>query len=454
MRHAVVCPKEVGGYQMAGTIGEGAFGLVKLAYNPKLDIYCACKIIPRGKLQQADDSARFEQEIRLLQQLRHPRIVQLYDLRLDDRNIYVMQEYCPNGALIEYILKQRRIDEHDAQIFFRQVLEGMLYIHGQHIAHRDLKPENILVDADGAAKICDFGLAKYVGEGGITDTPCGSPLYVAPEILSDFPYDPKCADCWSLGVLLFAMVTGMSPWRSRNRVQLFAEIRRGEYAIPASVSTLCGDLIRKLMNLNVVERYTVEQALQHAWLSGDGPIIPDDKMHPLVSLRRLDWFFARDVAISHVRIPARPRSTGRLRTSFSKEEELISPEKASRQVVAPQEDQCVSWMLVKLTRKKKKRRKCRTAPAHGQSRPRRRIEHAKTDDVGTVCESTSSVCEEIEPPETEEVGKVCESTASVCEEIEPLQTEEVGKVKKVCVCENPNPRTDEVGNADEPDTRV
>ena len=413
---------------MAGTIGEGAFGLVKLAYNPKLDIYCACKIIPRGQLQQADDSARFEQEIRILQQLRHPRIVRLYDLRLDERNIYVMQEYCPNGALIEYILKQKRIDEPDAQIFFRQVLEGMLYMHELHIAHRDLKPENILVDADGAAKICDFGLAKYVGTGGMTETPCGSPVYVAPEVLSDFPYDAKRADCWSLGVLLFAMVTGMSPWRSRNRNQLFAEICRGEYAIPAAVSTRCGDLIRKLMNIDVEERYTVEQALQHAWLTGDGPIIPEGQIHPLVSLRRLDWFFARDVAISHVRIPARPRSTGRLRTSFSKEEELISLEKASRQSVAPQEDQCVSWMWVKLRRNgKKKRRKCRTAPANGQSRHRRKIEHAKTDDVGTVCESTSSVCEEIEPP----------------------QTDEVGKMKKVRVCENPNPRTDEEGSADE-----
>ena len=164
-----------------------------------------------------------------------------------------------------------------------------------------------------------------------TQTPCGSPVYAAPEVLSEFDedYDAKRADCWSLGVLLFAMVTGNYPWQSRNQNELFREIRRGQFAIPQTMSAACADLVQKLMTLDVNARLTVDQALAHPWIKDvdAGDFTPMAK--PFVSLRRLDWFFAREVS-SSVRVrPSellRAKSTGNVRASYMKQERIITPE--------------------------------------------------------------------------------------------------------------------------------
>ena len=347
----VVCPPRVGEYEIKGTIGEGAFGVVRLAYRPDLDIYYACKIIPRARLCRPGDAARFEREIRILQQLRHPRIVQLYDLRDDERNLYVMEEYCPNGELFAHIVTQRGIEEPKAQVYFKHILEGVSFVHGNNIAHRDLKPENILIDSTGQAKICDFGLGKYVGESGLTQTPCGSPVYVAPEVLSDWEedYDAKRADCWSLGVLLFAMVTGNYPWQSRNQNELFREIRRGEFAIPQTMSAGCADLVRKLMTLDVGARLTAAQALEHPWIKDVDAGAVEVMSRPLVSLRRLDRFFAREVSSARVRPPPRVKSTGNARISYIRQLRIITPEDRRT-------ERCLPWIDVQMDRWSKLRR--------------------------------------------------------------------------------------------------
>ena len=180
----------------------------------------------------------------------------------------------------------------------------MRYLHRCNIVHRDIKPENILLDSDNEAKICDFGLSTVVGQSGLTGSPCGSPAYAAPEVLEGNEYAAKCSDCWSLGVLLYVMVTGHLPWSGADASAIYLEAQESKYVMPDSVSPQCSDLIRGLMTVNVSERLPVEEALGHPWL----------RRRPLV----------------------RSRSTGSLNMTIPKQKRIIMHEMV-RQVQPPLE---------------------------------------------------------------------------------------------------------------------
>ena len=318
-----VCPNKIGPYQLRGTLGKGAFGTCKLAYRSDLDIYYACKIIQKTRLEKLGDKTRFEQEIRILQEMRHPRIVQLYDLYRDSINYYIFMEYCPNGELFSHIVSRKRLPEDEVRYYFKHILDGIAFIHSFHIAHRDLKPENVLIDADGFAKISDFGLSKYVGPTGITSTSCGSPCYVSPEILSGKEYNAIKSDMWSAGVILYAMVTGQMPWSHANRLQLFHQIKACHYHIPPFVSDECVDLIQKLITADLNQRLTAEEALNHPFMLSAADQIIEWKEVPIVSLRRLDNFFAKDPSDERIKLKYRPSSFGKRKRTFQKEEKLL-----------------------------------------------------------------------------------------------------------------------------------
>ena len=323
MKPKLICPNKIGPYQLRGTIGSGAFATCKLAYRADLDIYYACKIITRQRLDELSDKTRFEQEIRIMQELRHPRVVQLYDLYKDALNYYILMEYCPNGELLSYIVGRRKVPESEAKIFFKHIMDGLLFVHSLGIAHRDLKPENILLDLEGHAKISDFGLGKYVGRSGLTSSSCGSPCYVAPEVLTQREYNAYKCDMWSCGVILYVMVTGQIPWNRRNHQVIFEQIKCAAYRIPSFVSGECAQLIRGLMTRNVDSRLTIEQVLAHPWMKEtfDSPIVW--KEVPIVSLRRLDRFFDLDLSVENLKLAYRPASFGKRKTTFEKEEKLI-----------------------------------------------------------------------------------------------------------------------------------
>jgi serine/threonine protein kinase len=250
----IVVPPRVGPYQLLGTIGSGAFATVKLAFRQDMRLYCACKIIGKAKMSLSINKHLFEREIRLLQQLCHPRIAQLYDLFQDSLNYYIFVEYCPNGTLFSHIVASHRISEDEARVYFHDLLTAVEFVHRHDITHRDIKPENILLDSNGNIKLSDFGLAKCVGDTPFTNTACGSPSYAAPEIFTGRPYNAKKSDLWSCSVVLYTMVTGALPWTERNQIQLIRQIKPGFYSIPSSVSVQCGNLIRSLMTVSTEER--------------------------------------------------------------------------------------------------------------------------------------------------------------------------------------------------------
>lgn len=312
-------PQQIGPYSFRCTIGEGAFSLVKLVWNEENHQYFACKVVPRERLNSPALQARFEIEIRINQQLHHPGIVKLYDLLSDEHNYYVIMEYCPNGDFFQYIVDREYLPEELARPIVRQILESLQYIHSLNITHRDLKPENLLLDASCRVKMSDFGLSRFIGNDGLVGTPCGSPCYASPECISGLPYDGKTTDVWSLGVIMFAMVTGQLPWTKRNQAELFAQIKQGQYVLPDWLSESCQSFISGLMTVDCKKRLTIEQAYHHEWLCGT-PFQWPFRMPPskVVSLRMVDKYFDKEISEVDFHLPQRPgssRNVGMRRTS-------------------------------------------------------------------------------------------------------------------------------------------
>jgi serine/threonine protein kinase len=285
-------PNRIGPYELRGTIGEGSFSLVKLAYRSDTNAFFACKVLNRKFLHDQELYFRFESEIRVHQQLHHPSVVALVDL-LEDRNYYyVVMEFCAGGELFQYIVSHERLAESQAKPLIQQILQGIGFLHMMGVSHRDLKPENLLLSTFGDVKISDFGLSRFVRKDGLVETPCGSPCYASPECLSGSAYDGRATDCWSVGVVLFTMVTGQLPWTKRNQKQLFEEIRTGSFTIPSTIGRECQGLIRGLMTVDYRKRLTAEMALRHPFFATNPPqafsTLPGQGF---VSLKRVDEIF-------------------------------------------------------------------------------------------------------------------------------------------------------------------
>jgi serine/threonine protein kinase len=291
-------PSEIGPYLLHEVIGEGAFAVVRLATRAGQSGGLACKIVPRLRLQTSNLDARFELEIRVIQQLHHPGVVQLVDLLSDDRNYYVMLELCEGGELFQHVVSRGHLSEADARPFVRQILEALAFVHARGVCHRDLKPENLLLDLSRRVKISDFGLSRFVRADGLVDTPCGSPCYVSPECISGKPYDGCKSDLWSVGVIAYALLTGQLPWTKRNQQQLFEQIRKADFVLPAYLSDPCRAVIQGFMTVDCSRRLTIESALRHPWLAGDAPAPPRPDACAHVSLKRIDLEFGREVSTS------------------------------------------------------------------------------------------------------------------------------------------------------------
>jgi serine/threonine protein kinase len=287
----IVEPPRIGAYIFRGVIGEGAFSRVRLVIHEPTREYYACKIIPKNRVGNENVQHRFEIEIRANQTLHHPGIVHLFDLLTDSNNFYVIIEFCPNGDLYQYIITSGFVPEDEARVFTRQLLEALQYVHSMDISHRDLKPENLLLDKTGVLKVSDFGLASFMHPDSLVITACGSPCYASPECLSGEPYNGRTTDVWSVGVIVYAMVTGALPWTETNQSGIFNQIRVGEYHIPKILSGDCRTFLKRLLTVDITKRATIAQALQHPWLTH---VEVEWEACPavLVSLKRVDRFFS------------------------------------------------------------------------------------------------------------------------------------------------------------------
>lgn len=255
-------------YVIERTLGEGSFGKVKLATHKVSGQKVALKIISKTKLVTSDMTGRIDREIQYLQLLRHPHIIKLYTVVVTPKEIIMVLEYA-GGELFDYIVNHGKMAEDKARKFFQQIVCAVEYCHRHKIVHRDLKPENLLLDDSLNVKIADFGLSNIMTDGNFLKTSCGSPNYAAPEVISGKLYAGPEVDVWSCGVILYVLLTGRLPFDDEYIPALFRKIAQGNYQMPNYISSGAARLIRRMLQVNPVNRITVQEIRQDPWFVKD-----------------------------------------------------------------------------------------------------------------------------------------------------------------------------------------
>uniref|UniRef100_A0A8C0V1W6 non-specific serine/threonine protein kinase n=1 Tax=Cyanistes caeruleus TaxID=156563 RepID=A0A8C0V1W6_CYACU len=218
-------------------------------------------------------------EVRIMKILNHPNIVKLFEVIETEKTLYLIMEYASGGEVFDYLVAHGRMKEKEARAKFRQIVSAVQYCHQKHIVHRDLKAENLLLDADMNIKIADFGFSNEFTVGNKLDTFCGSPPYAAPELFQGKKYDGPEVDVWSLGVILYTLVSGSLPFDGQNLKELRERVLRGKYRIPFYMSTDCENLLKRFLVLNPTKRGTLEQIMKDRWINAGHE---EDELKPFV----------------------------------------------------------------------------------------------------------------------------------------------------------------------------
>ncbi|XP_077945369.1 MAP/microtubule affinity-regulating kinase 3a isoform X5 [Gasterosteus aculeatus] len=268
----------VGNYRLLKTIGKGNFAKVKLARHILTGREVAIKIIDKTQLNPNSLQKLFR-EVRIMKILNHPNIVKLFEVIETERTLYLVMEYASGGEVFDYLVAHGRMKEKEARSKFRQIVSAVQYCHQKHIVHRDLKAENLLLDADMNIKIADFGFSNEFTMGNKLDTFCGSPPYAAPELFQGKKYDGPEVDVWSLGVILYTLVSGSLPFDGQNLKELRERVLRGKYRIPFYMSTDCENLLKRFLVLNPSKRGTLEQIMKDRWINAG---FEEDELKPYI----------------------------------------------------------------------------------------------------------------------------------------------------------------------------
>ncbi|TRZ07181.1 hypothetical protein HGM15179_019925 [Zosterops borbonicus] len=226
----------------------------------------AIKIIDKTQLNPTSLQKLFR-EVRIMKGLNHPNIVKLFEVIETEKTLYLVMEYASAGEVFDYLVSHGRMKEKEARAKFRQIVSAVHYCHQKNIVHRDLKAENLLLDADANIKIADFGFSNEFSRGSKLDTFCGSPPYAAPELFQGKKYDGPEVDIWSLGVILYTLVSGSLPFDGHNLKELRERVLRGKYRVPFYMSTDCENILRRFLVLNPAKRCTLEQIMKDKWIN-------------------------------------------------------------------------------------------------------------------------------------------------------------------------------------------
>jgi len=274
------------GYRLGKMIGEGSYSKVRLC--PRLTVggngdgdqrspspTIACKVISKRKASNDFVNKFLPRELEIVRRTKHPNVVRVYDVVELDTHVYIFMDYCSNGDLLEYVKDKGYIEEHFGQHYFQQILSAVKHLHGLDIAHRDLKCENVLLTSEDNVKITDFGFARHcrdskTGKRILSSTYCGSCAYAAPEILKGTAYNPKLYDMWSLGCILFIMLTGHMPYDESDISKMLKNQEKKILHYPHQVEDVISEsakrFIKHLLEPDVTKRATIEQAAGNSWL--------------------------------------------------------------------------------------------------------------------------------------------------------------------------------------------
>ena len=268
--------KQIGNYTLGAEVGSGAFGKVVLGKHYLTGETVAIKILDKMILSQTpEDYELVRQEISILKIVKHKYIVQLYEILQTPQHIFIVMEYCEGKDLMDYILTKTRLSELESLKFFQQLINALFYLHSQNISHRDVKIDNMLLDRNKNLKLVDFGLSTKYTDDTLLDQPCGTVVYAAPEVLDGNEYHGMLADVWSSGIVLFGMASGFLPFCDQDDEVNKKHVLEGKIDLPEFFSPMLKDLLRHMLDINPITRYTLQDIREHPWFNlNDTNLIP------------------------------------------------------------------------------------------------------------------------------------------------------------------------------------
>lgn len=254
-------------YELGRVLGQGTFARVHFARNLETGAGVAIKIIDKEKVFKVSLIEQIKREISVMRLVKHPNIVQLYEVMATKSKIYFVMEYVKGGELFDKVAKGK-LKEDVARKYFQQLISAIDFCHSRGVYHRDLKLENLLLDENGNLKVSDFGLsalAETKRQDGLLHTTCGTPAYVAPEVISRKGYDGSKADIWSCGVILYVLLAGYLPFHDSNLMEMYRKIGKAEFKFPNWFSLEARKLISKILDPNPNTRISIRRITESSW---------------------------------------------------------------------------------------------------------------------------------------------------------------------------------------------
>ncbi|XP_027072795.1 CBL-interacting serine/threonine-protein kinase 6 [Coffea eugenioides] len=262
-----------GKYELGRLLGHGTFAKVYMSRNLQTGKSVAMKVVGKEKVIKVGMMEQIKREISVMKMVKHPNIVDLHEVLASKSKIYFAMELIRGGELFAKIAKGR-LREEVARNYFQQLMSAIDFCHSRGVYHRDLKPENLLLDEDGNLKVTDFGLSAFTDhlrQDGLLHTTCGTPAYVAPEVIGKKGYDGARADIWSCGVILFVLLAGYLPFQDDNLVSMYRKIYRGDFKCPPWLSPEARKLITKMLDPNPSTRVSISKIMDSSWFKKSVP---------------------------------------------------------------------------------------------------------------------------------------------------------------------------------------
>lgn len=254
-------------YEVGRLLGQGTFAKVHYARNLKTGMGVAIKIIDKEKVLKVGMIDQIKREISVMGLVKHPNVVELYEVMATKAKIYFVMEYAKGGELFNKIAKGK-LKEDAARKYFQQLISAVDFCHSRGVFHRDLKPENLLLDENGNLKVSDFGLsalAECTRQDGLLHTTCGTPAYVAPEVINRKGYDGAKADIWSCGVILYVLLAGYLPFHDSNLMEMYRKIGKAEFKFPNWFPHDVRRLLTKILDPNPNSRISAAKIMESSW---------------------------------------------------------------------------------------------------------------------------------------------------------------------------------------------
>ncbi|KAL2317382.1 hypothetical protein Fmac_031258 [Flemingia macrophylla] len=276
-------------YELGRLLGQGTFAKVYYARGTITNQSVAIKVIDKDKVIKTGQADHIIREISVMRLVKHPNVIELFEVMATKSKIYFVMEYAKGGELFKKVAKGK-LKEDVAHRYFRQLMNAVDFCHTRGVYHRDIKPENILLDENDNLKVSDFGLsalAESKRQDGLLHTTCGTPAYVAPEVIKRKGYDGAKADIWSCGVVLFVLLAGYIPFQDPNLMEMYRRISKAEFRCPSWFSKRVRRLLSKMLDPNPDTRISIDKIMQCSWFrkgpNGEQKTRENRSISPLVT---------------------------------------------------------------------------------------------------------------------------------------------------------------------------